>query len=297
MEMDNKTREQIGLRINAALALSGKQQKELAKELDVPDNTVSYWCSGARTPNTAQIIGIARFTDVSADYLLGLSDVPSPDTDVQAICDHFGMTEEAYKGLSIFYGKGEEFLDPDYLSALQRFSNIFRFMTDHILSYYGRLDLRGYSKNEADDVIYALLPNKFFAPIKSLMEANYYAKTYDDTHFFAGDYTEDYPEKRKSQDVQRKYKEAYSEMYELSNYINSLVYGIVHEMQEMGYTIEFDPEIHTERYLTNKRTGERVDFFLEATVTREDLLEEEIKALTKELQMLKKESPNAEENK
>ena len=111
MEMDSKTRELIGRRITAALALSGKQQKELAKALGVTDNTVSYWCSGARTPNTAQIIGTAEFTGVSADYLLGLSDTSSQDISEKAICRYFGISGQALDGLRYMLGRYD---DPEF---------------------------------------------------------------------------------------------------------------------------------------------------------------------------------------
>lgn len=62
----------IGLRINTALALRNVKQKELAKVLGVSANAVSYFCSGARTPNTWQLIKIAEYLEVSADYLLGI---------------------------------------------------------------------------------------------------------------------------------------------------------------------------------------------------------------------------------
>ena len=65
----------IGKRINSALAEKDIKQKELAKKIGVNDNVISYWCSGSRTPNTQQIIQICNVLGVSADYLLGLTDV------------------------------------------------------------------------------------------------------------------------------------------------------------------------------------------------------------------------------
>lgn len=93
--MNDLTKRKIGERINSALADANCKQKDLAKALGVTDNTVSYWCSGARTPNTEQIIEIAMKLGVSSDYLLGLSDVMTNDTDVKMICDYTGLTEEA----------------------------------------------------------------------------------------------------------------------------------------------------------------------------------------------------------
>lgn len=71
------TRKTIGLRINAALARNNMKQKELAKAIGVTDNTISYYCSGARCPQTHQLAQIAQILNTTTDYLLGLTDNPS----------------------------------------------------------------------------------------------------------------------------------------------------------------------------------------------------------------------------
>ena len=63
----------IGNRLCIILEINNVKQKELAKVLGVKDNIISYFCSGARKPNLEQIIEIAKYFNVSADYLLGLS--------------------------------------------------------------------------------------------------------------------------------------------------------------------------------------------------------------------------------
>lgn len=88
----NKT---IGLRINELLAIKNIKQKELAKVLGVTDNTISYFVSGKRTPNISQIIEIAKFFDVSTDYILGLSKTPTSDPNIATIGDYTGLKKEA----------------------------------------------------------------------------------------------------------------------------------------------------------------------------------------------------------
>ncbi len=90
----------IGQRINSALAKRGKKQKELAAAIGVQDNTISYFCSGARTPNAQQIIGIAKYLHVSTDYLLGLSTAMDFDTTIQEVCKYTGLSQEAVEALS-----------------------------------------------------------------------------------------------------------------------------------------------------------------------------------------------------
>ena len=100
MKLDSEKRKLIGKRILGALAKADKMMmKELSAKMGVPDNTVSYWCKGERTPNVAQIMQIAEITGVSTDYLLGLSKIPTNDPDVQMIGEYTGLTEETIEKL------------------------------------------------------------------------------------------------------------------------------------------------------------------------------------------------------
>ena len=99
--MDTVTKKLIGTRINSALALRNIKQKELAKHLEVSDNTVSYFVGGSRAPNMEQLIKISNYLNVSTDYLLGLTDVASTDTKIKDICEHTGLSEEAVHILNI----------------------------------------------------------------------------------------------------------------------------------------------------------------------------------------------------
>lgn len=69
--------QKMGQRINAGLAASGMKQKDLAKILGVTDNTISYYCKGARAPKLEQLVQIAKTLNVTTDYLLGLTDDPN----------------------------------------------------------------------------------------------------------------------------------------------------------------------------------------------------------------------------
>lgn len=49
-------------------------QEELAKALNVSPSTISLYESGSREPSGSFIVTVARFFNVSSDYLLGLAD-------------------------------------------------------------------------------------------------------------------------------------------------------------------------------------------------------------------------------
>lgn len=105
--MDNK--KLIGQRINSALALRGYKQKDLAKELNVTDNTVSYFCSGSRIPNTIQIIEIAKFLEVSTDYLLGNAKEPTTDVKMQSVIQYTGLSESSLQTI-MYVNKNDTYL-------------------------------------------------------------------------------------------------------------------------------------------------------------------------------------------
>ena len=94
--MNNKLSLTIGSRIDTLLRDRGKKQKELAKYLGVTDNTISYFCSDSRIPNTTQMKQIAEFFDTTTDYLFGLSATAEKnDPELKAICDYTGLSGEA----------------------------------------------------------------------------------------------------------------------------------------------------------------------------------------------------------
>lgn len=70
-----------------------KTKKEVADALGMPYNTYSNYESNLREPNSAVLIKIADFYNVSTDYLLGLSNIKSVDTDVQTACKVTGLSE------------------------------------------------------------------------------------------------------------------------------------------------------------------------------------------------------------
>ena len=48
--------------------------KQLAKEINTTDAAISNWENGVNEPKISYVISIARFFNVSTDYLLGLED-------------------------------------------------------------------------------------------------------------------------------------------------------------------------------------------------------------------------------
>lgn len=70
-------------------------QAEFAEYLVMSRPTIGFYESGTRIPDSLGVRTIAEKCHVSADWLLGLSDVKSPDGDLQQACSYTGLSEYA----------------------------------------------------------------------------------------------------------------------------------------------------------------------------------------------------------
>ena len=95
------------------------RQQDLADFLRIKRQTVSLYMSGLSMPDASQIRGIAYFFNVSADYLLGLSDSESLDDSVQSVHSITGLSESAInylKQLKRMADKGRIALNSAFIS-------------------------------------------------------------------------------------------------------------------------------------------------------------------------------------
>lgn len=74
---------------------NGTTQSELAAYLQKTRQVISCYCDGSTSPTWETIVGIANYYRVSADWLLGLSDVRSTDTQLREICEYTGLSENS----------------------------------------------------------------------------------------------------------------------------------------------------------------------------------------------------------
>ena len=66
--------ETIGERIRGLRTEKGLSAKALGKEIGVSDASIIDWENNKHEIKVESLIRLARFFDISADYLLGLSD-------------------------------------------------------------------------------------------------------------------------------------------------------------------------------------------------------------------------------
>jgi transcriptional regulator with XRE-family HTH domain len=58
-------------------AEAGIGQVELARKIGASKGIISLWENGLREPNMYSLISLAKFFDVSIDFLVGLKDEPN----------------------------------------------------------------------------------------------------------------------------------------------------------------------------------------------------------------------------
>ena len=72
-----------------------KSLQEVADAIGISRVSLGYYETGKRTPDIDVLYKIAAYYEVSADYLIGCSDVKANDIDIQAIAQKTGLSELA----------------------------------------------------------------------------------------------------------------------------------------------------------------------------------------------------------
>ena len=90
------------VRLKRLIENSGKTRKEIAEQLKCDTSTITKHYNGDRDITTIFLIKYANLFDVSADYLLGLSDTATTDKDIQFICKYTGLSEKAIEVLHFY---------------------------------------------------------------------------------------------------------------------------------------------------------------------------------------------------
>lgn len=96
-------------RLRELIKDTGHTQAELASYLGISRQSVSCYTDGSANPTPMTIVAIARFFNVSTDYLLGEAKVNSRDADLQSVCQYTKLSESAIKQI-LDLQKTESFL-------------------------------------------------------------------------------------------------------------------------------------------------------------------------------------------
>lgn len=81
-------------------------RKMTEQGLNCNTSTITKHYNGDRTISTEYVIKYAKYFGVSTDYLLGLSDIATTDTNIRSICDYTGLSEKSVNILNDLLNAG-----------------------------------------------------------------------------------------------------------------------------------------------------------------------------------------------
>ena len=91
--------------LNYYLSKANKNQNDLVRDLGITASTVSDWANGKKYPRVDKMQLLADYFGVSTDYLLGRTDIETPNSDIQTICEYTGLDEYLIEYLRKFNDK------------------------------------------------------------------------------------------------------------------------------------------------------------------------------------------------
>lgn len=87
-------------RLRELLAPKGVTITALADKLEISRQAVSQYQDGSTQPNLQCLAEIAKYFGVSTDWLLGLTDMRTPNMDVRAIANYTHLSDKAIERLN-----------------------------------------------------------------------------------------------------------------------------------------------------------------------------------------------------
>lgn len=126
MKGQEKYNSPFATNLRELIAQKGTTITALAKVLGISRQAVSQYADGTGQPNVDKLAMIADYFGVSADYLLGLSDIPTRNETIRGIHEKTGLWESAISALI------KEHLEADcetanfisYLTVNKKISNL-----------------------------------------------------------------------------------------------------------------------------------------------------------------------------
>lgn len=87
-------------RLKALHENTNEKQADTAANLGVTRQSFNNWLNAVNEPDFATLIKIAKYYNTSVDYLLGLSDIESLDSNIKTSCTTTGLSQAAVEKLS-----------------------------------------------------------------------------------------------------------------------------------------------------------------------------------------------------
>lgn len=126
-------------RLRKLIDRSKKTRQELATALGCDTSMVTKHYNGDRAVSVDFLVKYAQYFNVTTDYLLGLSDEHTTDTNLNAVCKYTGLSAKAIQKIQsrkkdLFFKECLEFLikDEDFFDKISSylFSSMYEYFTD-----------------------------------------------------------------------------------------------------------------------------------------------------------------------
>ena len=129
---------EIGERIKHLRISKKLTQDEVAHALNVKRETVTRWETGARDIKTEITILLSKYFNVSADYLLGLTDVKTANANIAFIANYLGLTERSIAELHSYHDIAKKYHNTHMMQKLRILNMFFEphcELLEHITDY------------------------------------------------------------------------------------------------------------------------------------------------------------------
>lgn len=117
-EISEKYHSAFATRLRRLLDEKKMTQALLAEQLQITPQAVSRWCNGDNEPPLATVPQIAKFFNVSVDWLLGSDGPRSTNADLQAVCTYTKLDEKAADALRL--GPVADFINELFANGLEK---------------------------------------------------------------------------------------------------------------------------------------------------------------------------------
>lgn len=141
----------------------------VAEKTGISRQTITHWYNGRRTPDAVNLKIAVEALNISADWLLGFSEVKVLDTSIKAVCDVTGLSEAAVMYLIKLEGSNvSEAILPTISEILT--SDVFPAFIINIAAVKYHIEKLRSEKPEEALQEYKILNGELFSAIDSFQE-------------------------------------------------------------------------------------------------------------------------------
>lgn len=101
-KVEQKALYALATRLNKALVVKDKSQEEFCKKIGVSEGALSNYRNGKRLPDTYVLVKIADALETTVDYLLGFTDLKSPNDDYRVVHQLTGLSDKSIENLKCY---------------------------------------------------------------------------------------------------------------------------------------------------------------------------------------------------